>query len=257
VRPIPVLVAVSAAALLAAACSSASSTTAGAPSGSGSASATASATAPASGGEVAGLPAADILGRAKTAFKKATSVHVTGGGSSGQDAFKVDMRYSAAGKAIGTIETGGQTVELRRAGQVVYIKADKNFWTSVAGAQAGTLFGSKYVKAPLTDKRITAVVSLTDMGSFIDSALSATGPVTKGAATTVNGTPAIGLTTKTSSAGSTLYVATTGEPVPLEVKPEAGGTDTGKVDFVDYGAAVDVPTPPAAQTVAVSALPGG
>jgi hypothetical protein len=255
VRPIPVLVAVSAAALLAAACSADSSTTAAAPSGSGSASATAAA--PASGGQVTALPAADILSRSKAAFKKATSVHVTGGGTSGQDAFKVDMRYSAGGKAIGTIENGGQTVELRRTGQIVYIKADKSFWTSVAGAQAGTLFGGKYVKAPLTDKRISAVVSLTDMGSFIDSALSATGPITKGPATTVNGTPAIGLTLKAASGGSTLYVATTGEPLPLEAKPDAGGTDTGKVDFVDYGATVDVPTPPAAQTVDVGALPGG
>jgi hypothetical protein len=255
VRPIPVLVAVSAAALLAAACSAGSSTTAAAPGGSGSG--TAAATAPASGGQVAALPAAEILSRSKAAFKKATSVHVTGGGASGQDAFKVDMRYSAAGKAIGTIANGGQTVELRRTGQIIYVKADKSFWTSAAGAQAGTLFGGKYVKAPLTDKRVGAVVSLTDMGSFIDSVLSGPGPITKGAATTVNGTPAIGLTIKASSGGSTLYVATTGEPVPLEAKPEAGGTDTGKVDFVDYGATVDVPTPPAAQTVDVSALPGG
>jgi hypothetical protein len=254
VRPIHVLVAVSAAALLAAGCSTDSSTTAAAPSGSGSAAA--SAPASESGGQVAALPAADILSRARTAFKKATSVHVTGGGTSGQDAFQVDMRYSANGKAIGTIANGGQTVELRRTGQVIYIKADKDFWTSVAGTQAGTLFGGKYVKAPLTDKRVGAVVSLTDKGSFIDSALSTTGAVTKGAPTTVNGTPAIGLTIKVASGGSTIYVATSGEPVPLEAKPDAGGTDTGKVDFVDYGAAVDVPTPPAAQTVDVSVLPG-
>jgi hypothetical protein len=255
VRPIRVLVAVSAAALLAAACSTDSSTAA--PSGPGGASATAPATASASGGEVAALPAAAILSRSRTAFTKATSVRVTGGGTSGQDAFTVDMRYSAGGKAIGTIQNGGQTIELRRTGQLVYIKADKAFWTSVAGAQAGALFGEKYVRAPLTDKRVEGVVSLTDKGSFVDSALSTKSPVTKGAPTTVNGTPAIGLTIKAPSGGSTLYVATTGEPVPLEAKPDAGGTDTGKVDFVDYGAAVDVPTPPAAQTVDVSVLPGG
>jgi hypothetical protein len=257
VRPIRVLVAVSAAtALLAAACSTDSSSTA-APGGSGGASPTAPATASASGGGIAALPAADILSRSRTAFTKATSVRVTGGGTSGQDAFTVDMRYGAGGKAIGTIQNGGQTIELRRTGQLVYIKADKDFWTSVAGAQAGALFGEKYVRAPLTDKRVEGVVSLTDKGSFVDSALSTKGPITKGAPTTVNGTPAIGLTIKVSSGGSTLYVATTGEPVPLEAKPEAGGTDTGKVDFVDYGAAVDVPTPPAAQTVDVSMLPGG
>ena len=52
-------------------------------------------------------------------------MHVTGGGTSGQDAFKVDMRYTDDGKAIGTVDNGGETVELRRVGQTVYIKASR------------------------------------------------------------------------------------------------------------------------------------
>jgi hypothetical protein len=99
------------------------------------------------------------------------------------------------------------------------------------------------------------VVSLTDKSSFIDSALATSAGVTKGAAKTVNGTPVIGLTIKDSSGGSTLYVATTGQPVPIEAAPEAGGADSGTIDFLDYGAPVDVQAPAADQTVDVSALP--
>jgi hypothetical protein len=254
VRPFRVLLAVSAAALVAAACSDDSSPdAAGTPSSS--APSPAASSSGSSSGAIAALPATEIVTRAKAAFKAATSVHVTGGGTSGQDAFKVDMRYTADGKASGTVDNGGQTVELRRVGQVVYIKASKAFWSSAGGTKAATLFGDKYVKAPVSDQRVASIVSLTDKGSFIDSALATTGAITKGATKTVNGSPAIALSIKDSTGGSTLYVATSGQPLPLEALPQSGGTDTGKVDFLDYGAPVDVQVPPAAQTVDVNALP--
>ncbi|HEV7655449.1 MAG TPA: hypothetical protein VGP36_12055 [Mycobacteriales bacterium] len=252
-RPIRVLLAVSAVALVAAACGDDS--TPAASGGSSAPAASASASAGSSSGDVSALPAAEIVSRAKDAFKKATSVHVTGGGTSGQQTFKVDMRYTADGKAIGTVDNGGQTVEIRRLGQTIYVKASPAFWSAAGGAKAGTLFGNKYVKAPVNDQRVAPIVSLTDKGSFIDSALATTGTVTKGATKTINGTPAVALTIKDSSGGSTLYVASTGEPLPVEALPEVGGTDTGKIDFVEYGATVDVALPPAAQTVDVSALP--
>ncbi|HST65060.1 MAG TPA: hypothetical protein VLM05_07705 [Mycobacteriales bacterium] len=260
-RPIRVLLTVSAAALVAAACgddsppAAAGSSAPAAPTSAAASSGSAS-SGSASGSGTAGLPAADILARTRTAFKAAKSVHVTGGGTSGQDTFKVDMRYSAAGNAIGTVTNGGETIELRRVGQVVYLKASTAFWTATAGAKAATAFGGKYVKAPVTDQRVAAVVSLTDKGAFIDAALSTTGGVEKGATKTVNGTQAIPLTIKDSAGGSTLFVAATGEPLPLEVLPQAGGTDTGKVDFLDYGVAVNPAAPPAAQTVDVSVVPG-
>jgi hypothetical protein len=246
VRPIRVLLAVSAAALVATACGDDSTPGAAAP----------TSAAAASGTGTAALPAADILARTKTAFTAAKSVHVTGGGKSGSDTFKVDMRYATAGDATGSVTNGGETIELRRIGPTVFLKASKAFWTGTAGAEAGTVFGGKFVKAPVSDRRVTAVVSLTDKGAFIDAALSTTGGVEKGAVTTVNGTQAIPLTIKDSAGGSTLFVAATGEPLPLEVLPQAGGTDTGKVDFLDYGAAVDATPPPAAQTVDVTAVPG-
>jgi hypothetical protein len=253
VRTFRVLMAASAVALAAVACGGDATTTAG--SGSAAPAATsASASAPAAGG-VAGLPATEILARAKTAFTQASSVHVTGRGSSGSATFSVDMRYGADGKAIGKVDNSGQTVEIRRVGQVLYVKASPAFWTAAAGAKAASLFGGKFVKAPLSDKRLASVVSLTDKASFIDSALATSAGVTKSGAKTVNGTPAIGLTIKDSAGGSTLYVATTGQPVPIEAAPDAGGTDSGKIDFLDYGAPVDVPVPAAGQTVDVSTLP--
>jgi hypothetical protein len=248
-----VLVAASVVALAAAACGD-DATTAGAPSSAPAAGSTAAGSASPTGG-IAGLPATEILDRAKAAFKQASSVHVKGSGSAGSTSFAVDMRYGADGKAIGTVDNSGERIEIRRVDQTLYVKASPAFWSAAAGAKAAALFGGKFVKAPLSDKRVASVVSLTEKDGFIDVALSTSGGVVKGAAKTVSGTPAIGLTIKDPAGGSTLYVASSGQPVPVEAVPEAGGNDTGKIDFLDYGAPVDVAVPAAAQTVDVSALP--
>lgn len=249
-RPTRVLLAVSAAALLAASCGDDTSGT-GAPAAAGSPSASVSASA--AGGELASLDATEILTRAKAAFKKAESVRLTGGGASSGESFKVDMRYSAD-KAIGTVSSSGQQIELRRIDKTVYLKADKAFWTQTAGAAAAELLGGKYLKAPLTDQRVAQLASFTDKDAFVDEVLDDTGTITKGEPKDVRGTPAIGLVNKDTDGGGTLYVATSGEPLPLQLLPQAGGTDSGTLDFLDYGKAVTVEVPPAAQTIDVTKL---
>ena len=247
-RPTRVLLAVSAAALLAAACGDDTSGT-GAPAAAGSTSASASA----AGGELASLDATEILTRAKTAFKKAESVRLTGGGASGGESFKVDMRYSAD-KAIGTVSSSGQEIELRRIDKTIYLKADKAFWTQSSGAAAAELLAGKYLKAPLTDQRVAQLVSFTDKDAFVEEVLDASGTITKGEPKDVRGTPAIGLINKDTDGGGTLYVATSGEPLPLQLLPVAGTSDSGTLDFLDYGKAVTVEVPPAAQTIDVTKL---
>ena len=130
-RPFRLLGAIPAAAvLLVAGCGG------GSTSGSGSPAPSAPAASPAPAGNgVADLPADEILARAKAAVRKAESVRVKGGGSSRGAQFQLDMRYGTGAKAIGTISNNGQTVELRRIGGVVYLKAGKDFWTSIGGAR--------------------------------------------------------------------------------------------------------------------------
>jgi hypothetical protein len=249
-RPTRVLLAVSAAALVATACGD-DSTSAAAPSqAAGSAGSSAAAASPsAAGGDVAALAAPEIFARTKAAFKKADTVRLTGSGASGTTKFAIDMRYATAGDAVGTVTNAGETIELRRVGQTIYVKADKAFWTKSAGAAVGELLGGKYLKAPLTDQRVAQLGAFTDKNSFADEVLSPSNTVTKGDTKTIRGIPAIGLVDKSSSGSATLYVATTGEPVPLQLAPTAGAGNEGSFDFLDYGKPVDVAAPPAAQTV--------
>lgn len=254
-RPIRVLMAVSAAALVAAACGDDSTTGTGAPAqASGSAAPSSAASSSAAGGEIAALDAPEILTRAKAAFTKAESVRLAGGGDTGGQKFTIDMRYATAGNAIGSVSNGGQKIELRRIGQTVYLKADKAFWSQTAGAAAAELLGGKYLKAPLTDPKVAQLATFTDKNAFISEVLDPEGSVTKGEVKDVRGTPAIGLIDKSKDSGGTLYVATTGEPLPLQLSPAAGGGDSGQLDFLDYGKGVEVPVPPAAETIDVTKL---
>lgn len=253
-RPIRVLLAVSAAALVAAACGDDSTTGTGAPAQASGSAAPSAAASSAAGGEIAALDAPEILTRAKAAFTKAESVRLTGGGATGGEKFTIDMAYGSGGKAIGSVSNGGQKIELRRSGQTVYLKADKAFWTQTAGAAAAELLGGKYLKAPLTDPKVAQLATFTDKNAFISEVLDPEGTVTKGDIKDVRGTPAIGLVDKSETSGGTLYIATTGEPLPLQLAPAAGGGDSGLLEFLDYGKAVEVPVPPAAETIDVTKL---
>ena len=251
-RPFRVLMAVSAAALVATACGDDSTAPAAAPSRAG-ASSSPSASA---GGELAALPPEQILARAKTAIRSADSVRLTGGGSSGSDTFEVDMRYGAGGKAYGTVGSSGQTIELRRVGQTVYLKADAAFWQATGGAQAAKLLGGKFLKAPLTDARVKQLADFTDKDTFVGEVLDPDGDLTKGEVKQIDGKSAIGVVNKTTATneGGTLYVATEGEPYPLQLVPDAGSKDDGELTFSEYGEPVEVEIPSAAETVDVTKL---
>jgi hypothetical protein len=254
-RPIRVLLAVSAAALVATACGDDSTTSAAAPSrAAGSATSASTAPSTAAGGGVADLSATEIFARTKTAFKNADTVRLKGSGASGTTKFAIDMRYATAGDAIGTVTNSGQTIELRRVGQTVYVKADKAFWTKSAGPAVAELLGGKYLKAPLSDPRVAQLGSFTDKNSFADQVLSPATGVTKGGTKTIRGVPAIGLVDKSGTGSATLYVATSGEPVPLQLTPSSGSGNEGLFDFLDYGKPIDVAAPPAAQTIDATKL---
>ena len=252
-RPFRVLLAVSAAALVAAACGDDSTEPAAAPSQAGSSSSSPSA---AAGGELAALPPEQILAKAKTAIESADSVRLKGGGSSGSDTFEVDMRYGADDKAYGTVSSSGQTIELRRIGQTVYLKADAAFWQATGGGEAAKLLGGKFLKAPLTDARVKQLADFTDKDAFVGQVLDPDGALTKGDIKQIDGKSAIGLVNKTTATneGGTLYVATEGEPYPLQLVPDAGSKDNGSLSFTEYGQTVEVKVPSAAETVDVTKL---
>jgi hypothetical protein len=252
VRKTRLAVVVPAAALILAACggneTAGNGTAAGGGSSSSSSSPSAAATTDAGNG-VADLSATEILAKAKAALAGADGVRIKGAGSADSTKVEIDMQYGKTG-ATGTFAFNGQRLDLMRVGQTAYMKGSASFWTTFADANVAKLLGDKWVKTSLTDARFKDIAEFTDLTKAADNFLDPDGTVTKGQTTTIDGTPAIGLSSSGSD-GGTLYVATTGQPYPLELK-----ASDNNVTFSDYGKAVTVTAPPAAQTIDATQIPG-
>jgi len=120
----------------------------------------------------------------------------------------------------------------------VYLNAGATFWRANANAATAALVANKWLKAPSTG----SFASFTEFGSLTDlfkALFSSHGKLAKSASTTVRGIAAIGLIDKTN--GGTLYVATKGEPYPLEISdPSSSG---GSITFTDFNAPVKITAP--------------
>lgn len=208
-------------------------------------------TGPADNG-VSALAPADILSKAQKALGDAKSYHMVG--SATQDNQKVNLDLKFSGKDVtGTIDLGAFKLEIIKIGDDVYLKAPDDFWSSqVPAAQASTLLAlikGKYVKV---DGKSASFAELTD-NFKPENLLKPEGDITKGDTKTIDGTPAIALVDKT---GSKLYIATTGDPVPLSIEDSASGGG-GSIQFKDYNVPVQITAPAASDVFDLKALMGG
>jgi hypothetical protein len=201
---------------------------------------------------VANLSATEIMSRAQAALKKTPSVHLKGNGVSDGERFAIDLHVSDRG-GRGTISQSGQTIELLRIGTAVYIKANADFWrTQTGNPGAAELLKGKYLKGSTSDPKVASLALLTEIDKFVAQLLSPKGTVTKGQRKTIRGTEAIGVISAGKD-GGTLYVATKGQPYPLQITSTAQA-EPGTIDFLDYGKPVKLTPPPPDQVVDTSKL---
>jgi hypothetical protein len=201
---------------------------------------------------VAKLSADAILKKATTALIAAKTFHVAG--NDVEDGQKVSVDLKIAGKdGIGQLSIGKAKLEMLTVAGGKYIKPNEAFWEQNAGgAQKAkvimTVVGDRWVKVPSSDKDIAGLFELFQVNDI----LKPDGKLTKGAAKQVGGVPAITLTDHGSPGGS-MYVATTGRPVPLELD----GGDKSVLKFSDFGATfTDIKKPAANQVMDFAAISG-
>jgi hypothetical protein len=207
-------------------------------------------TGPADNG-VSALAPADILTKAQAALAAAKSFHMVGTTTDNGQKVAVDLKYSGK-DAAGTVDVGAVKIEIISVGTDVYLKAPDDFWSSqIPAAQASTLLAlikGKYVKV---DSKNASVASLVDP-LRPENLLKPDGTVTKGDTKTIDGAPAIALVD--SSDNSKLYIATTGDPVPLSI--ESGTSDGASVQFKEYNLPVMITAPATGDVFDLKALMG-
>ena len=196
----------------------------------------------------AGKSANEIATSAIAALKAAPSVHMKGTATDNGQKMTIDLKYNRAKDGEGTISADGQTIQLLKIGEDLYLKADAAVMaTIVGGDNVAKLVKDKWLKASSSD--LGSVMGL--VFDFADKVLNdpPTG-LSRGATGVINGVKALALTGEVADGFDKVWVATEGEPYPLRLDAGADGA----VDFTEYGATLNLTAPPASEVVDLSKL---
>jgi hypothetical protein len=196
--------------------------------------------------------AADILAAATAATTAKGSVHIVITSKQGnRTGTIVNDTGAASGRQVITL--GSQHIEIRLVDNIAYVYANeaalKDFFQFPAAL--AKKYANKWLSFSSTDRGFDEISDTLDMPTLVNT-LTLTGALTKTGVTTVNGTEVIGIRgTDKQGGAATLYIATTGEPLPVQlVSTNEGETDTGV--FSKWGEAVDVKAPSGAVSVSAA-----
>lgn len=183
-----------------------------------------------------------ILASVAKAFTHATSVHLHGtlpmDGKKGEFDLHIGA-HEAQGTMTGPAKGSLVPMGIIAVGGKVYIKSPE-LWKAMGGATMAQLIGDRWAIMP--DSESASFKEFTTMGGLTASLLKPTGTVTRGKQSVIDGQPVIALK---DSEGSTMYVATTGEPLPVRMVPPPAKAKPGEyLDFTEWNAPLSI-TPPA------------
>ncbi|MEV7193498.1 hypothetical protein AB0N81_17075 [Streptomyces sp. NPDC093510] len=185
------------------------------------------------------LSAPKIQGKASKAAEAASAVRLSGTLVVKNHTYTLDMRLKGEG-GTGTVTSKGQTFQLLRVGEALYLKAGSEFWTHESGKGDGTSgqadetaaakLDGKYVKVPEGDPAYQQLSGFTDKDKLLGGMLTLHGGLAKGDRGTTGRLRSIKITGD-EGAGGTLSVSLEGKPYPLRL--ERGG-HAGTVKLTDW-----------------------
>jgi hypothetical protein len=194
-----------------------------------------------SGGSTNGVAAKSpdaIASAASTAVANVNSVHVSGAINSGGSQTTLDLHLVNGKGGEGSMSQDGLGFRIVALDQLIYINGGSSFWRQFGGSAAAQLLSGKWLKAPATGQ-FAPLETLVNVRTLFGQLLSNHGRLAKGKTTTVRGQKVIAVNDTTN--GGTLYVATTGNPYPVEIVK--GGSQGGRVDFDHYNERVTLSAP--------------
>jgi hypothetical protein len=179
-----------------------------------------------SGNGVAAKAPGEIVQAANNAITKASSVHVTGSISNNRVPLTLDLNLVSGRGGSGALSEAGLTFRVITVGQDVYIQGTPAFWAHFGGQAVARKLDGQWLRAPASGQ-FAPIAALTNQQLLFGKVLLSHGRLKKVGTATVNGKQVVGV--QDSTAGGTLYVATTGKPYPVEVVKR--GTGAGRIVF--------------------------
>lgn len=199
---------------------------------------------------VADLGPDEILSEAQAAAEAASSVHMTGSFEFTEDGGKLEFDITAdQSGGTGVVTLMGTEFEVLSVEGTEYMRAGADFWGTVMGDPAEVeRAADKYVKGSAGGAAGIDMSRFLDFDFIVDERLVPDGEITKGEQIVVGEQSVIGLEVED---GTTMYVATTGEPLPVRLAPPDG--EFGSFDF-EWGVDADIVAPDEADVIDLSEI---
>lgn len=191
-----------------------------------------------SGNGVASKSPNEIVTAALGAIDAAKSAHISGSVVSANSPITLNLALVSGKGGRGAMSEGGLGFQIIVINKEVYINGSPAFWRHFGGATAAQVFKGKWLKAPARGQ-FGSLAQLSDLHALLGTVLSTHGALTKTGTTTINGQSAVGIRDTTN--GGTLYVATTGQPYPIEILK--GGTQGGRIVLNGFNDPVSLTAP--------------
>jgi hypothetical protein len=191
------------------------------------------------------LDAEKILERANKAALSARSMHLIG--TSPQASLDlVVTKDSSDGRR--TVED--TSLRTRVVDGIIYIRADRDYWTQAFNAKKAKRIGNKWVTGDLDNPRLQSFRQTSTMAPVMRQFLRTQGDVEVGEVGVSQGQPAVPV----SSDVGTLWVATTGKPYPLLITSAPEQAEISEVDFTDWDKKVTIKAPAKKNTISLADL---
>lgn len=221
---------------------------------SGSASAGAAPSASSTVDPLAGLSAAKVQAKTVADAEAAPSLTMKGSIAQSGQSFTVNLGIKPGHGCTGTIGMGAKgSLKLIVINKTVYLNADNAFWKANSGAEAATviaLIDGRYIKASASDSNVSPWAQLCDVSQLFSSDGPTSGPLTKEAITTLNGTRVLPL----KSADGMAYVTDTSKPELVQLSAPKGAKNGSGLVAVTMDVPVTLTVPPASQVIDGSKL---
>jgi hypothetical protein len=182
---------------------------------------------------------------AKVSSAAGTQSSVRVAGSVVESGRKLSINVQAGlNSGQGVLRIGKGRVLLRLVNGTLYFNGDLKGLTGLGVKRASAKGAAgKWIGGQASTSPLSAFVSFTDL---VSSILRPNGRIVAGRSKTINGVKTFALVNKAKKGGGTLYITTTGDPLPVQVvNPKTRETLT----FSDWSAPLSVAAPPKAVTV--------
>ena len=186
---------------------------------------------------IASLPPSAGLSKVSAAAGAQTSVHIVGTVAQGNDTLGLDV-HAGLTSGEGELRLAGGHVALRLTNATIYLNGDAKGLVGLGFPRAtAKASANKWIGAQASATSLSALLNFTDL---VKSIVTPNGTVVAGRTTTVNGVSVYTLIDKAKN-GGTLYIATIGEPLPVQV---VNAKPREKLTFSEWSAPISVTPPP-------------